>query len=145
MTSERVISLRVDESLYFANAKYLEEVVHGLMLEHPRVEHLVLQCPAVNHIDMSALESLETINNRLRESGVTLHFSEIKGPVMDRLKRSDLLEHLTGQVFLSHYQAISALAPEVVAEAEARFARGEAESHGQALPMHATVSEPAGR
>ncbi len=145
VTSDTVISLRVDESLYFANAKYLEEVVHGLMLEYPRAKHLILQCPGVNHVDMSALESLETINNRLRESGVTLHFSEIKGPVMDRLKRSDLLEHLTGQVFLSHYLAVSALAPEVVAEADARFARGEAESHGQGLPMHATVSDPAGR
>ncbi len=144
VTSERVISLRVDESLYFANAKYLEDAVHGLMLEHTQAKHLVLQCVGVNHIDMSALESLETINNQLRESGVTLHFSGIKGPVMDRLKRSDLLEHLTGQVFFSHYEAVLALAPELVAEAGVRFAHSEAQRPGKGLPMHATASEPAG-
>jgi SulP family sulfate permease len=42
-------------------------------------------CPAVNEIDMSALESLEAINERLKSSGVTFHLSEVKGPVMDRL------------------------------------------------------------
>ncbi len=143
VTSERVISLRVDESLYFANAKYLEELVAKLMLEHPQAKHLVLKCPGVNHIDMSALESLETINNQLRESGVTLHFSEIKSPVMDRLKRSDLQEHLTGKVYLSHYEAILALAPELVAKAEARFATSEADRQDRELPMHATPAGPA--
>jgi sulfate permease, SulP family len=45
-------------------------------------------CSAVNEIDMSALESLEAINHRLKAAGVTLHLSEVKGPVMDRLQRS---------------------------------------------------------
>jgi SulP family sulfate permease len=43
-----------------------------------------------------------------------LHFSEIKGPVMDKLKKSHLLEHLHGRVFLTNYQAIQALTPEVI-------------------------------
>ena len=49
--------------------------------------------------------------HRLSDAGITLHLSEVKGPVMDRLQRSDFLHHLTGQVFLSHYQALEALAP----------------------------------
>ncbi|MCO5134731.1 MAG: sodium-independent anion transporter, partial [Phyllobacteriaceae bacterium] len=65
--------------------------------------------PAVNAIDMSALESLETINDRLKDFGVTLHLSEVKGPVMDRLRRTDFFGHLTGKVFLSQYQAVSEL------------------------------------
>jgi sulfate permease, SulP family len=71
----------------------------------------VLQCSAINEVDMSALESLEAINHRLHEMGVTLHLSEVKGPVMDRLKRSHFLHQLTGQVFLSQYDALRALAP----------------------------------
>jgi sulfate permease, SulP family len=70
---------------------------------------VVLQCTAVNAIDASALESLLSINQRLQDAGVRLHLSEVKGPVMDRLQRSELLQRLTGQVFLTHHQAISAL------------------------------------
>lgn len=70
----------------------------------------MLQCSAINDIDASALESLETIDERLRTAGLQLHLSEIKGPVMDRLNRSDFLRHLSGRVFLSHHQAVLALA-----------------------------------
>jgi sulfate permease, SulP family len=76
---------------------------------HPRIEHVVLQCNAINAIDASALESLEAITLRLKDAGVKLHLSEVKGPVMDGLRRSDFLEHLTGQVFLTHHQAVTAL------------------------------------
>jgi SulP family sulfate permease len=41
---------------------------------------------------------------------VTLHLSEVKGPVMDRLKKSHFLHDLSGRVFLSQYQAWQALA-----------------------------------
>ena len=53
-------------------------------------------CSAINMIDASALESLEAISDRLRSAGVTFHLSEVKGPVMDALERSDFFEHLTG-------------------------------------------------
>ncbi len=67
-------------------------------------------CPAVNEIDMSALESLEAINTRLKLTGVLFHLSEVKGPVMDRLKRSHFLDELSGKVFLSQHQAMFELA-----------------------------------
>ncbi len=66
-------------------------------------------CSAINAIDASALESLEDINHRLSDAGITLHLSEVKGPVMDKLQRSRFLEHLTGKIFLSQYEASSAL------------------------------------
>ncbi|MBW0148379.1 SulP family inorganic anion transporter [Marinobacter arenosus] len=101
----KVTFLRVDESLYFANARFLEERVMDLVADEPELKHLVLVCPAVNLVDASALESLEAINERLRDAGVTLHLSEVKGPVMDRLKRTELLAKLSGQVFLSTFEA----------------------------------------
>ena len=66
-------------------------------------------CPAINEIDISALEILESINQYLRELDIGFHFSEVKGPVMDHLKKSDFLEQLNGQVFLSQHQAIEAI------------------------------------
>lgn len=104
-TSPHVSFLRVDESLYFANARFLEETVMDLLTRQPNLKDLVLVCPAVNLIDASALESLETINERMTDARVRLHLSEVKGPVMDRLKNTQLLSRLGGQVFLSTFEA----------------------------------------
>lgn len=120
VTSPHVLNLRVDESLYFPNARFLEDTVQNLVAENPEVRHVVLMCAAVNSIDASGLESLEAINARLRDSDVKLHFSEIKGPVMDRLQRSHFLEELNGNVFLSQYEAFCTLDPETAKKALVR-------------------------
>ncbi|MBY6055432.1 SulP family inorganic anion transporter [Leisingera daeponensis] len=104
-TQPHVLSLRVDESLYFPNARFLEDQLSGYAADKPELTDVVLMFPAVNEIDLSALESLEAINTRLKDAGVRLHLSEVKGPVMDRLKRSHFLEELTGEVFLSQHEA----------------------------------------
>ncbi|MDT8893638.1 sulfate permease [Halomonas sp. I1] len=108
-TLSHLALLRVDESLYFANARYLEDTVYTLVASRPELEHVVLICSAVNLIDASALESLDAINARLKDSRVTLHLAEVKGPVMDRLKKSHFLDDLSGRVFLSTYAAWSEL------------------------------------
>ena len=113
--SPRVLSLRVDESLYFANSRALEDRINSAVASRHGLVHVILQCSAINDIDASALESLEAIDLRLRGAGVRLHLSEVKGPVMDRLRKTEFLNGLSGQVFLSHYQAIVELAPELIA------------------------------
>ena len=80
------------------------------MLTALAIRNVVLMFSAVNAVDYSALESLEAINHRLRDMGVGLHLSEVKGPVMDRLKRAHLLGEMNGWVFLSQYDAWQALA-----------------------------------
>ena len=117
VTSDRVLTVRVDESLYFANTRFLEDRIYDLVAARPQLEHVVLMCPAVNFIDASALESLEAIVLRLKAAGVTFHLSEVKGPVMDRLQRSSFLERLTGEVFLSQYHAMARLDPETTLRA----------------------------
>lgn len=113
--SPRVLSLRVDESLYFANSRALEDRINSAVASRHGLVHVILQCSAINDIDASAMESLEAIDLRLRGAGVRLHLSEVKGPVMDRLRKTEFLNGLSGQVFLSHYQAIVELAPELIA------------------------------
>ena len=112
--SPSVLSLRVDESLYFPNARYLEDRIGELIASRPQVRHLVLMCSGVNLIDASALDSLEAIVERLRTAGVQLHLSEVKGPVMDQLRRSSFLEDFGGQVFISQFQALKTLAPQSI-------------------------------
>ena len=108
-TCPTVLTLRIDESLYFANARFLEDRIYDRLAEDTCLRHVVLMCSAINEIDFSALESLEAINTRLRDMGIKLHLSEVKGPVMDRLKKQHFISDLTGSVFFSQHEAYVAL------------------------------------
>ncbi|PWJ20553.1 SulP family inorganic anion transporter [Jannaschia seohaensis] len=120
-TDPTLVTLRVDESLYFVNARFLEDLIQKRVTIGCAVQNVILMFSAVNEVDYSALESLEAINQRLKDMGVGLHLSEVKGPVMDRLKRSHFLEELNGQVFLSQYDAWRTLtAPQAVEKAAAQ-------------------------
>ncbi len=106
-TCPHAVAMRMDESLYFANAHALEETLLRVVAERHEVKHVVLICSAVNFIDFSALEMLITTVERLRDAGVTLHLAEVKGPVMDRLQKGHLLQRLgEGRVFLSTHEAM---------------------------------------
>ena len=113
VTDPEILSLRVDASLYFPNARFIEELVNESVAADPAVRHVILECIAVNTIDLSALESLSAINKRLAEGGISLHLAAVKGPVMDRLKRSNFLQELTGNVHLSQFEAVSSIKPEL--------------------------------
>jgi sulfate permease, SulP family len=104
-TTPGVLSIRIDESLYFPNARFLEDTINEAISERSEIRDVILMCSVVNSIDASALESLQHINLRLKDAGITLHLSEVKGPVMDRLKRSHFLDRLAGNVFLSQFDA----------------------------------------
>ncbi|MEO9623957.1 MAG: sulfate permease [Qipengyuania citrea] len=108
-TVPHVLSIRIDESLTYLNARWLEEYVLEEIADRPDVRHVILMCSAVNEIDASGLESLEAINHRMIDAGIGLHLSEVKGPVMDRLKRTHFVDELNGQVFLSQNRAFREL------------------------------------
>lgn len=114
--SPRILAIRIDESLYFANIRRLEDHIYDAALQRPQTEHVVLMGTAINHLDASAVDGLFSLNRRLSDAGITLHFSEIKGPVMDQFKLANFAAELTGKIYLTHYQAISDLAPECVKE-----------------------------
>ena len=111
-TNEIVKTLRIDESLYYANARYLEDKVAQVVAESPEMTDLVLMCTAVNRIDASALSSLEEINKRLKSADISLHFSDMQSRVKERLFRSNFLDGLSGQIFLSQHEAMEELGPE---------------------------------
>ncbi len=106
-TNPCCIGLRIDENLYFANTRYIEDEVIAVVAEQPQLQHLVIICSAISFIDASALETLEMLKDNLQESGVTLHLADVKGPVMDQLKQTRFIELLApGQVYLSTHEAM---------------------------------------
>lgn len=106
-TVPHVLSIRIDEALTYLNARWLEEYVLEEVADRPAVRHVILMCSAVNEVDASGLESLEAINHRLGDGGIGLHLSEVKGPVMDRLKRTHFIDELNGKVFLTQDRAFT--------------------------------------
>ena len=108
-TVPEIIGIRIDESLYFANASFLEHEIVNIVIKNELIEHCILMFSSISDIDASALESLENINSQLKDLGITLHFSEVKGPVMDKLKRSHLYKEMKGRIHMSHYQAVQSL------------------------------------
>ena len=108
-THPQLLSIRIDESLYFANIQYLEEFILYEASLSKEIRHVVVIFAAVNGLDLSALEGLESINNRLFDRGIRMHLSEVKGPVMDALQKTDFLQQLSGEVFLTHHGAVHQL------------------------------------
>lgn len=104
-TSPQLLSLRPDESLYFINAHYLVEYVYNCVENRPHIKHVVIQCSAINDIDLSALDGLEMLSDDLQNNGIMLHLSNVKGPVMDKLLRSGFVSTLSGDVFFTQFEA----------------------------------------
>jgi SulP family sulfate permease len=109
-THPKIIAMRIDESLYFPNAQYLEQVVLSAIADNPAVEHFVLVASAVNYIDTSALDVLESLNEALKSNGVSFNLAMVKGPVMDKLRAIGFVEKLgEAHFFMTTHQAMSAL------------------------------------
>ncbi len=105
-----VLMLRIDANLFFGNVEAVNARIEDELALHPAARHLVLVMTAVSSIDTSALFGLGELNLALRQRGIGLHLAEVKGPVMDRLKASDLLGAINGRIFLSAAMAADALA-----------------------------------
>lgn len=114
LTTETIASFRIDENLNFLNAHVLKGYIITELSHNPQIQHVVINCSSISNIDLSAVEMLEELNRELLQLGIQLHLSEVKSPVMDRLNSSRLINMLSGKIFLSHYQAIQTLSPEIL-------------------------------
>lgn len=109
-TDPSVLAVRIDESLYFVNTRYIETFLLNRVADSKEIRHVLLICTATNFIDSAGLEMLERLSDNLYEVGVTLHLSEVKGPVMDRLKETDFYDNMHGRVFFTTDIAMKELA-----------------------------------
>ncbi|WP_256077276.1 SulP family inorganic anion transporter [Massilia sp. YIM B04103] len=100
-TQPGMLVLRIDANLFFGNVEAVTYRVEEELAAHPTARALVLVMSAVSSIDTTALFGLMELNQSLKRRGIGLHLAEVKGPVMDRLRDSQLLDLLNGKVFLS--------------------------------------------
>jgi sulfate permease, SulP family len=110
-TSPEVLAVRVDASLYFANAKYLENFLTQAIADRSEIKSILLICSAINLIDASALEILESLIADFRNLGIQFYFAEVKGPVMDKLNTIGFVNYVgRDRFFLSTDIAMQELA-----------------------------------
>jgi SulP family sulfate permease len=110
-TQPELLMLRIDANLFFGNVEAVSERIESELATHPGARHLVLVMTAVSSIDTTALFALSEMNDRMKRRNIGLHLAEVKGPVLDRLRQSDLLQQLNGQLFLSAAMACDHLHP----------------------------------
>lgn len=109
-----LLIIRIDESLFYGNASAVQTFIEKALQDHATqqpliLKHVILMLSAVNHIDLAAQEMLISVNSELAKRGIMLHFSEVKGPVMDVIEQTDVIKKLSGKVFLSTHQAVNEL------------------------------------
>jgi sulfate permease, SulP family len=110
-TWEHLLLLRIDESITFANVNFIENFITAELKHQANIKHIILIFTSVSDVDATALEALENINHALQASGVSLHLSDAKGPVLDKLKKTNFIKQLEpGKVFFHTEDAIKELA-----------------------------------
>jgi SulP family sulfate permease len=105
-TFPHVIAVRIDGSIYFANARHIENFLMQIVAERWELEHLVIVCSPVNFIDSSGLEMLDRVTRNLAALGIDVHLAEVKGPVMDQLEKTDFIRRLSGKIYFTTDQAM---------------------------------------
>ncbi|WP_434353411.1 SulP family inorganic anion transporter [Psychrobacter sp. HD31] len=108
-TFDNLLFLRIDESLFFGNSDSVQHHIIHCVEKHPQACDIILIMSAVNHVDLTAQEMLIELNADLIKQQKRLHFSEIKGPVMDVLAETKVIKQLSGHVFLSTIKAVDEL------------------------------------
>jgi SulP family sulfate permease len=100
-TRPELLILRIDANLFFGNVEAVQQRIEDELRAHPGARNLVLVMSAVSSIDTTAWFALGELNASVARRGIGLHLAEVKGPVMDRLRDSDLPQRLNGRIFLS--------------------------------------------
>ncbi len=109
-TWHHLLLVRIDENLTFANINFVEDYLIDELIRRPDIRHVVLIFTSVSDIDATALEALEGINARIKIAGRTLNIAEAKGPVMDKLHKTNFLQLLSpGRVFFRTEDAVKTL------------------------------------
>ncbi len=118
VTTPTIVSMRFDESIYFPNARLLESKINDVVASHPDIKHFILNCSATNAIDASGLESLKNINQRLTDTGVSFHLAEVKGPILDGLKKTAFYQDMKEKIHSTNYDAVKSINPDLALAAK---------------------------
>jgi SulP family sulfate permease len=100
-----LLILRFDAQLYFANINYFKETIEDLVAKKGEaLKTVILNAESINSMDSSAVHAVEEIVEELREQGIKVMFSGVKGPVRDAMKKGHLTEEIGEECFFMTVQ-----------------------------------------
>lgn len=97
-TWPQLLLVRVDASVYFANAANIERRLLRLVERRPGTRSLVLDCSAISQIDSTGVAALERLQRSLALVGVNLHLCAMRGDVLARIAHTDVVATLSGNL-----------------------------------------------
>ncbi|MGE5028118.1 MAG: SulP family inorganic anion transporter [Betaproteobacteria bacterium] len=136
-TSEHIIAMRYDGSLYFANVPYFEDTILEAVANNPKASYLLVVGDGINQLDASGEEVIHHMVQRLKDNGVTMIFSGLKKQVIDVMRHTGLFDLITqDNIFPNEDMALEAIYEKIrAASLEAKFCllqqkQGESDSRG---------------
>ncbi|MBF0154948.1 MAG: sulfate permease [Magnetococcales bacterium] len=108
-TDDRIIAIRFDGQLFFANTSYFEETILSAVASKPNANYILVVGDGINRLDASGEEVIHHIVERLKENGCTVVFSGLKKQVLDVMRRTRLFEMIGGDknIFADEYKALT--------------------------------------
>jgi SulP family sulfate permease len=109
-TDERIVAVRYDGSLYFANVSYFEDAILGACADYPSARYVLVVADGINQLDASGEEMLHLLVERLSGNSVTLVFSGLKRQVLDVMRKTGLYSTIGAQnIFATENHALKAI------------------------------------
>jgi sulfate permease, SulP family len=104
-----VVIYRLDDRLFFANARYFKARVHEAIRAVPTpASWLVFDAEAVAHADSTGLEALTTLARDLRHEGITLVVARLRTRMQEQFQQVGVTETIgTGNFYPSVHAAVS--------------------------------------
>jgi len=95
----RIVRMRFEGSLVFANVAFFEEELQKLLASTPQLKVLIIDAVSINEIDASGDQMLREYYKRLTESGIQVLFTRVRKPILEIFERSHMHEDIGKENF----------------------------------------------
>jgi len=90
----KIVIMRFDAQLFFANINYFREKVELLIGERKQPEFFILDARPVSTVDSTAIHALHELIDELKSNGITFMIANVIGPVRDKLGSSGITDQI---------------------------------------------------
>jgi sulfate permease, SulP family len=98
--AERAVDYRLDDRLFFANARYFKARVREAIRAAPGpVSWLVFDAEAVTHVDSTGLEALAELTKELRAERITLIVARLKTRMEQQFELAGVMDTIGRERF----------------------------------------------
>jgi SulP family sulfate permease len=96
---KKIVVIRFDMSLYYANAGYFETEVLKVFADHPDAKFIILDAEGINMLDSTGQMVLTQLRERLEKAGVLFMVARMKRQFMQTIYRT----HAAGPMADEHF------------------------------------------